>query len=95
MIVLSLWMLRAVIVQMLADLRSMSAKEVHPTVTPPPDPCEQARRRARPEPEQRDVACEQNESDFPKIIFATAAGDRWHTKRSCILGLVQPRPLSA
>eukprot|EP00969_Alexandrium_andersonii_P241333 10656552-Alexandrium_andersonii.AAC.1 len=81
MIVLSLWMLRAVFAQMLADLRNVPVQEVRPTTPPPPDPFVQRPRpqanpperdhqggRAQPEPEPRDAAREQNEDDLPKSI---------------------------
>eukprot|EP00969_Alexandrium_andersonii_P119886 5300520-Alexandrium_andersonii.AAC.1 len=67
---------------------------------PPDDPPEQNRQggRAQPEPEPNDAQNAQNESDFPKQIFVTASGERWHTYRGCV-GLAkartQPRPLTA
>eukprot|EP00969_Alexandrium_andersonii_P041066 1800539-Alexandrium_andersonii.AAC.1 len=80
MIMLSLWVLRALIAQALADLRNMVAQEVHPTAPPPTDPFVQRPApqtnpperdhqggRAQPEPGPRDTANEQNESDFPAV----------------------------
>eukprot|EP00969_Alexandrium_andersonii_P175336 7753604-Alexandrium_andersonii.AAC.1 len=64
------------------------------------DPPERERQpfRAPPENAPHDAANEQNESDFPKAIFVTATGERWHTTKSCgglAKARAQPRPLTA
>eukprot|EP00969_Alexandrium_andersonii_P261766 11572387-Alexandrium_andersonii.AAC.1 len=79
MLVIGMWVLRAVIVQLMADFKGHVAQEVHPTAPPPPEPFvqrpiphmspperEQQPFRAPPENAPRDAAAEQNESDFPK-----------------------------
>eukprot|EP00969_Alexandrium_andersonii_P030451 1328553-Alexandrium_andersonii.AAC.1 len=64
------------------------------------DPPEQERQPpwAPPENAPRDAAGEQNESDFPKAVFATASGERWRAMKGCgglAKARTQPRPLTA